>query len=206
MLIDKTIREFVDEVAADSPAPGGGSAAALLGALSAALCAMVMNLSRGTKFTEIEEEAKNIRFEAESLKERLLKAVDEDAEVFNKVMQAYRLPKDTIPAKEERIHAIQQAMREATELPLQVATFCLDLARLALRVLAVGNPNAASDAAVAGVTAYAALQSALFNVKINLGSVKNEVFVTQTKELTARMKLEAAQLNAQLLTLVDAKF
>ena len=177
MLMEKTVRCFVTELASDSPAPGGGSAAALAGSLGAALTTMVCNLSTDEeKFKQSLPEIQSIRSEAATLMEKLMLAVDEDAQAFNEVMDAYKLPKTSDEEKSKRLATIQQSMKKAALLPLAVAGDCLEALKLAHRILPIGNANAASDAAVAGLMAYAAIQGALYNVKINLGFIKDTDF------------------------------
>lgn len=201
MLMDKSVREFVTELASDSAAPGGGSAAALAGCLGAALTTMVCNLSLDeAKFQVSLPEIQDIRRQASDLLAKLTCAVDEDAAAFNEVMEAYKLPKNTEEEKKARLSAIQQTMKTAALLPLGVAGDCLGVLRLAGRILPVGNQNAASDAAVSGLMAYAALQGALYNVKINLGFIKDAAFCADTRtriqELTNAAKKENAALEA----------
>jgi len=199
MLMKKSVRDFVTELASDSPAPGGGSAAALAGCLGAALTAMVCNLSLDEiKYKDVLPEIQSIRGQASELLENLIRAVDEDAQAFNEVMDAYKLPKATDEEKGKRLAAIQQAMKKAALLPLGVAGSCLDALKLAGRILPVGNPNAASDAAVAGLMAYAAIQGALCNVKINLGFIKDSAFCASARERIAFITFEAKKENAAL--------
>ena len=197
--MDKTVRDFVSELASDSPAPGGGSAAALAGCLGAALTAMVCNLSLDEKkYKEVLPEIQEIRQQADALLAKLINAVDDDAQAFNEVMDAYKLPKLTEEEKAARLITIQQAMKKAALLPLGVAGSCLDALKLAGRILPLGNPNAASDAAVAGLMAYAAIQGALYNVKINLGFIKDAAFCESTRERIAAITTEARNENAAL--------
>ena len=199
MLMEKTVHDFVAELASDSPAPGGGSASALAGCLGAALTAMVCNLSLDeTKYKDRLPEILAIRGRVSELLENLGKAVDEDAQAFNEVMDAYKLPKGTDAEKARRLKTIQDSMKNAASLPLEVAAACLDALKLAGRILPLGNPNAASDAAVAGLMSYAAIQGALYNVKINLGFIKDAEFCATTKERIAAITAEARKENAAL--------
>ena len=201
MLMEKTVRSFVTELASDSPAPGGGSAAALAGSLGAALTTMVCNLSLDEeKFKQSLPEIQAVRSEAAALMEKLMQAVDADAQAFNEVMDAYKLPKSIDEEKSKRLATIQQAMKKAALLPLGVAGDCLAALKLAHRILPIGNANAASDAAVAGLMAYAAIQGALYNVKINLGFIKDIDFCNETRkqiiEITTAANIENAALTA----------
>ena len=207
MLMEKTVRSFVTELASDSPAPGGGSAAALAGSLGAALTTMVCNLSLDEeKFKQSLSEIQAIRNEAAALMEKLMLAVDEDAQAFNEVMDAYKLPKTSDEEKSRRLATIQQAMKKAARLPLAVAGDCLEALKLAHRILPIGNANAASDAAVAGLMAYAAIQGALYNVKINLGFIKDVDFCADTRNRIAEITAAAKQENAALTAAVEQIF
>ena len=199
MLVDKSVRDFVTELASDSAAPGGGSAAALAGSLGAALTTMVCNLSLDEeKFQAVLPEIQAIRLQASALQEKLTNAVDEDAQAFNAVMEAYKLPKSNDDEKKIRLATIQQSMKQAALMPLKVAGDSLEALKLAARILPLGNQNAASDAAVSGLMAYAAIQGALFNVKINLGFIKDADFCATTRDRIIAISAEAKQENAAL--------
>ena len=204
MLITKSVQDFITELAADSAAPGGGSAAALAGCLGAALTKMVCNLSLDeAKFGAVLPEIQAIQSQAADLLTKLTRAVDEDAAAFNEVMAAYKLPKATEEEKTARLAAIQQSMKKAALLPLSVAGDCLEVLKLAGRILPIGNANAASDAAVSGLMAYAALQGAIYNVKINLGSIKDADFCRDTRQKIAAISDAAKKENAALTAAVE---
>ena len=204
MLITKSVQDFITELAADSAAPGGGSAAALAGCLGAALTKMVCNLSLDeAKFGAVLPEIQAIQTQAADLLAKLTRAVDEDAAAFNEVMAAYKLPKATEEEKTARLAAIQQSMKKAALLPLGVAGDCLEVLKLAGRILPIGNANAASDAAVSGLMAYAALQGAVYNVKINLGSIKDADFCQDIRQKIAVISYEAKKENAALTAAVE---
>lgn len=207
ILIKKTVRTFVTELASDSATPGGGSASALAGSLGAALTTMVCNLSLDAKKFKAElPEIKSIQEQASKLQEKLLLAVDEDASAFKEVMNAYKLAKTTEEEKAARQETIQNAMKKASLMPLSVAGDCLETLKLARRILPIGNANAASDAAVAGLMAYAAIQGALFNVKINLGFIKDTEFCAEIRELVDEISAEAKIENAAMEEAVTAIF
>lgn len=180
-LLDMTVREFLQEVASDSPAPGGGSVAALAGALGAALAGMVAGLSAGKGAADADL-PEQLREEAARLGDSLARAVDEDTLAFQRVMQAYRLPRGTAEEKAARSAAIQQALQGAALHPLQVAGQCIEVLRLCREAALKGNQNALSDAAVGALLAYSGLVGALYNVAINLASIKDEQFVTKSRE------------------------
>jgi len=199
MLIKKTVRSFVNELASDSAAPGGGSASALAGCLGAALTTMVCNLSLDEeKYKASLPEILEIKAQASTLLEKLMLAVDEDANAYKEVMNAYKLPKATDEEKSFRLETIQQSMKKASLLPLGVAADCLEALKLSHRILPIGNANAASDAAVAALMAYAAVQGALFNVKINLGFIKDAEFCAETGELIEEISVTAKKENAAM--------
>ncbi|CVK20541.1 cyclodeaminase/cyclohydrolase family protein [Sporomusa sphaeroides] len=201
MLMQMKLTDFLEELGSNSPAPGGGSIAALAGSLAGSLTAMVCRLTVGnSKYAEVQGEVAAILAEADSLRSVLARYVDADTEAFNEVMAAYKLPKTTEEEKAARTAAIQHAMQQAANLPLAVAECCLKVLALAGRVLAIGNANAASDAAVAGLMAHAGLHGALFNVKINLGSIKDGAFVTVTQTKIKEFVEQDSKLHTELLT------
>jgi glutamate formiminotransferase/formiminotetrahydrofolate cyclodeaminase len=164
-----SLARFADEVASDSPAPGGGSVAALVGALAAGLVAMVGNLTVGRKgLEERASEADALAGKAQSLKDRLLRAIDEDTDAFHGVMAAMRMPRGTPEADAARATARAAALRRAVAVPAAVIDAAGEAVDLAARMLEVGNPQAASDAATAAACARAAAEGALFNVLTNL--------------------------------------
>ncbi|NOY88839.1 MAG: glutamate formimidoyltransferase [FCB group bacterium] len=172
---------FYDEVASSSPAPGGGSVSASAGALAAALTAMVSRLTVSKKkYAEVKEELAAVRDQGDILKDELVKLIDTDKEAFNKVMEAFKLPKGT----EERSKAIEDATKEAASVPLIVMKKSLEVLRLAQIVAKKGNENSITDAGVAGLMGMAAIEGAGYNVKINLSSLEDKDFVERmTKEV-----------------------
>ncbi len=200
MLINKTVSEFVEELASNSPAPGGGSTAALAGALGAALSMMVCNFTEGKpKFSSVQDEIFQIKQRGLILKDGLVNYIDGDTDAFDEVMKAYKLPKGTDEEKVLRSEQIQEATKQATLLPLKVAESCVEVLKLSLRVLTIGNPNTACDAAVSGVTAYAGFQGAIFNVKINLHSIKDETFLQTIRDKILELQEEADKYNQLIL-------
>jgi formiminotetrahydrofolate cyclodeaminase len=194
------LKPFLDELASASPAPGGGSVAALSGALGSALTSMVCRLTVGKKkYAAVEEEMKKILFQAEELREQFTVLIEKDAAAFNKVMEAYSLPKDSEPQKALRNAAIREATKEATLVPLQVMKHCIDALALVQTVAASGNANSISDAGVAALMLHAAVEGAALNVRINLKGIEDTEFVGwKSEELsslrnTSRMMLEEIQ-------------
>ncbi len=190
-LINLTLTEFADALGSDKTAPGGGSAAALAGALGGALAVMVARLTLGrAKYAAQQGEMAVVEVRADLLKTKLLALVDADTAAYNQIVEAYKLPKDTDAQKAERAAAVQIAFRAATEAPLATAEACAEVLALAGQVAARGNRNAASDAAVAALLAHAGLIGAVRNVRINLGTLQDEAFRAHAENRVA-MLLEA---------------
>lgn len=182
MLLDMTVKDFLTALKSDSPAPGGGSAAALVGGVAAALALMVGNLTADNeKYQTVRGEVQSLRPQLDERLTKLERFIDEDTAMFNRVMAAYRLPKTTEAEKSVRSQAIQAALQQAAIAPMAVAECCEGVLGLAKRMLEIGNSNAASDAAVAGRMAHAAMWAAIYNVRINLASIKDPVFITDMK-------------------------
>ncbi len=195
-----TLKSFLDELASSSPAPGGGSVAALAGALGAALTSMVCNLTIGKKkYAAVEGEMKDVLAQAEGLREQFTDLVEKDTAAFNKVMESFALPKESEAQRTLRTAAIREATKEATMIPLEVMKHCIDGLALAQIVAARGNGNSASDAGVSALMFHAACESAALNVRINLASLGDKEFVGwKTDEIgsllrTSRMMLEENQ-------------
>jgi glutamate formiminotransferase / formiminotetrahydrofolate cyclodeaminase len=173
-LVRMTNREFVDELSSDSPAPGGGSVAALCAAQSAALVAMVANLTVGKKgYEAVDDRVKAIAETCQDLKELFLAAIDRDTEAFDKLMASFALPRKTDEQATHRDVEVAAATRGATNVPLSVLERIPELLALADEIAAIGNANSLSDAGVAVLTAAAAAEGAYYNVVINLGSLAN---------------------------------
>lgn len=206
MLIDLPVNTFLAETGSDSPAPGGGSVSALAGALGAALAIMVANLTVGNeKYASAEEEVKAGRASLEPLLTALEQYIDADTEAFNAVMSAFKLPKAQDAEKAARNKAIQDAMKHAADLPLKVAETCTEVMGFAVNMLRIGNSNAASDAAVAGRMAYAGMWGAVYNVRINIASVKDEEFTRNKRERIAQVLAKGERLMGELCKAADEK-
>lgn len=206
MLVEMTVADFISELASDTPAPGGGSVAALSGALGAALAAMVCRLTVGNaKYAAVDQEMRSVLTKADVLKAVLTKLIDEDTAVFNQVMSAYRLPKVTDEEKALRSEAIQLNLKAAAELPLTVAEHCFALLELAKQTLDCGNANASSDAAVAGAMAHAGLVAALYNVRINAMSIKDTALKATLLQSAESLKSRADTMYRELESEADMK-
>ncbi|MGA1792429.1 MAG: glutamate formimidoyltransferase [Thermoplasmatota archaeon] len=177
-LASMRMKDFLAELSSDSPAPGGGSVAALSGSLGASLLEMVCNLTVGKKkYEEVWDEMKGKAKEVSFLRARLLELVDEDANAFNDVMAAFKLPKDTEEEKAERSKAIQAGYKKAIATPLETAEVCLKILDAGVPIAKKGNKNSISDVGVGADMASAGLDGAIMNIKINLGSIKDEDYV-----------------------------
>ncbi len=182
-LAEMTVMQFVDTLASDAPAPGGGSAAALYGAMGAGLTAMVACLTQGRKkYAEYADFAARVEERGQALKARLLAVMDEDTAAFNKVSTAFALPKDTEEQKLARSAAIQEGLKACTETPLECMALGCEAVVLAHDFLERGfNTSSASDLGVAFLSLSAAIRGAWLNVLINLGSIKDETFKTERR-------------------------
>jgi methenyltetrahydrofolate cyclohydrolase len=182
---DTAIEPFLDALASNSATPGGGSAAAILGAMGAALVSMVCNLTIGKKkYAEVEGEMKDVLAKAEDLRHRLTGMIQDDVKAFDTVMGAYGMPKETDADKAARGVAIQDALKLATDVPIRCCRLAREVIDLALAVSQKGNLNVISDAGVGVLSAYAALRSAALNVFINTKMISDKSFVdAKLKEL-----------------------
>ena len=174
---DKSIQEFLDELASKQATPGGGSAAAVLGAQSAALISMVCNLTIGKeKYAGVEEDMESLLKQSESLREELTGMIKADVDVFDKLMASYGLPKNTDEEKQLRSVQIQTVLKEATTVPLKCAKACAKTIELSRIAAEKGNTGVISDAGVAVMAGFSGLKSAALNVYINAGSIKDKEF------------------------------
>ena len=186
-LTDKPVTAFLDELASDAPAPGGGSVAALSGALGAALVSMVCNLTLGKKgYDEVQDDIKDLLAKSEALREKLTGLLEEDVKAYTGYSKAAKMPRGTDEEKAERQKVMQSALKVATDVPLAIAEAAVEVMDLCMPAAEKGNKWAVSDAGVAVLMAEAALRSAALNVLINLGTLKDEEFVADR-----RAKLEA---------------
>jgi glutamate formiminotransferase/formiminotetrahydrofolate cyclodeaminase len=205
-LVNLKVHEFVETVSSESPAPGGGSVAALCGALGGALGAMVANLSANKKgwddkvsfFSELAEPL--VRNQ-----ERLLHLVDEDTQAFNRVMEAYRLPKATEAEKALYAQAVEKANQGAASIPLLVMETAFSNYQWLEQLIEHGNPNSITDVGVGVLCTHACIEGAALNVEINLSSVQEEAFKTQAVEKVSRLRLESLQMQTELLGKVRQK-
>lgn len=204
--VDWTIKSYLDRLASEEPEPGGGSVAALVGALGAALVTMVTDLTLGKeKYAAVQADMAEIKQQSEKLRARLQELVSLDAMAYAKVAAAMKLPKDDAQQKAERNTQMQAALKGACEVPLEIAETAAEVARLSLPAAEKGNANAVSDAAVAVVLADAAAHSAALNVKINVSWIEDREF---TRERWARIEMvlsETGRLRDMVLALTYSK-
>lgn len=203
-LLDLNLRQFANELSVDSPAPGGGSVAALCGALSASLSSMVANLTVGKKeYENVQMKIKDLAEQAQGLKDTMLRDIDLDTVAFNRVMEAFRLKKKTEEQIEIRNKAIEDANKEATRIPLRVLENSVKTLEIAKEVALHGNKNSISDAGVAALTAGAGAEGAFYNVKINLPNIEDKTFKTeinkQAEDLLKKTQAMASEIREIIL-------
>lgn len=204
MLVDLTVKEFLNKVAGSDPVPGGGSVAALNGAIASALTAMVANLTLGKKDYELHEELmRHISEVALQQKEWFVLDVDRDSEAYNDVFACFKMPKATEEEKAVRSAAIQEATKHAALVPMQVARNAYKLMTIIMDVARLGNRNAVTDACVAMISARAAVLGALLNVRINLGSLKDKEFVAQLQQEADELRQLACAKEKELLEAIN---
>lgn len=179
-LTDKPVSQFLAELASSTPAPGGGSVAALSGALGAALVSMVCNLTVGKKkYADAERDIKAILEKSEHLRCKLTDLLEADVQAYTAVSQAMKMPRATEEEKAARTKVMQKALKEATVVPLHIAEACVEVIALCQPAAEKGNKNAVSDAGVAILMAEAGLRSAALNILINLGWIEDQSFTAQ---------------------------
>jgi len=182
MLTEKPVTTFLDELASSAPAPGGGSVAALSGALGAALISMVCNLTVGKeKYADVQGDIEALLEKSEALRKELTDLLEEDVEAYTAYSKAAKMPRGTEEEKAERAQAMQEALQVATDVPLRIAEAAVKVMELCRPAAEKGNVWAVSDAGVAVLMAEAALRSAALNVLINLGSLKDKEFAAQKR-------------------------
>lgn len=204
MLVKLSVVEFLEKTASSDPTPGGGSIAALSAALAASLTEMVANLTLGKKdYALAEEEMKTISKEASRFRKKLFQDIDKDSDAYKLVIAAFRLPKATEKEKEQREQSIQTGFKQAALIPLSVAKDAFKIIDLAKQVVKKGNKNAVTDGAVAAMMARTAVLSALYNVKINLGSIKDRAFVDDVLKQIQQLELDITEKEQEVLLEVN---
>ena len=205
-LIDMDLKAFADETASESPAPGGGSISAYVGALGVSLGTMVANLyahKRG--WDDRWEEFSNWAEKGMAYQKQLLQLVDEDTNAFNKIMDAFGLPKGTEEEKAERRAVIQEATKYATEVPFKVLDTCFKSMEVMKAMAETGNPNSVTDAGVGALCARTAVRGALLNVKINASGLDDKSFATEIVSKGEAIAVQALSLENEIMTIVESK-
>ncbi len=206
-LQDLTVKEFIDKVTGNDPVPGGGSVSALNGSLAASLAAMVANLTVGRKkYAEVNDEMEELSARLTGLSAQLLNDVDRDAEAYDRVFAAFKLPKETDEEKAVRTEAIQRETKYAAQVPMEVARTAHTMLPLIDTVARKGNSNAVTDACVAMMCARTAVLGALLNVRINLTSITDEAFVKEMSAEAERLERETLSVEQQVLEYVKTVF
>lgn len=200
------LQTFLDELASAEPVPGGGSVAALGGAFAASLVSMVCRLTIGKKgYEAVSEELRTILPRAEALQHELCDLVQTDSDAYAGVIEAYKLPKDSDAETAARTHAVQDALKHASDVPLRVAERCADVLALARVVAEKGNKNAASDVGVGALMAEAGLRGAALNVSTNLGGIKDETYVRERRARVAELIAQADRSKREILSNVEGR-
>ena len=206
MFTDMKVGEFLDALASSEPTPGGGSGAALGGALGAALVSMVCNLTIGKKgYEAVDGPMRDLLAKTEALRKELPELLEADTQVYGKVMSTYRLPRKTDEQKAARNEAMQAALKEAAQVPLTIAERCAQIVDLALPAAEMGNQWAVSDAGVGVLFAEACMRGALLNVYINLASISDQAFVSEMRQRIEAITANKAETKDKVMALVHDK-
>jgi formiminotetrahydrofolate cyclodeaminase len=203
VLKDLSLVDYLARTASGDPIPGGGSSAAFNAALAAALTEMLANLTIGRKgFAAVDAEMRAVAEKASSLRQKLIQDIDRDSDAYAQVLKAFQMPKATEAEKVDRSRAVQQAFKQASLVPLGVARDAVAIMDLGRAVLSKGNPNAASDGAAGVLAARMAARTAVYNVRINLGSIKDPAFTAELRQEAERLEAEAKAKEKEILSLL----
>jgi formiminotetrahydrofolate cyclodeaminase len=204
MLAKLNIKEFFEKTASDNPVPGGGSIAALSATAAASLVEMVANLTIGKHaYAEVEKEMKAISKQASLYRDKLIQDIDKDSDAFKRVVDAFKLPGRSEEEIKCRKEAIENGLKQAALVPLSVAKDASKLIDLAGETVMKGTKNAVTDGVVAAVTARSAALSALYNVKLNISSIKDRSFVDEVSKQITHLANEIRRKEKQVLSKVD---
>ncbi|BEP28941.1 cyclodeaminase/cyclohydrolase family protein [Helicovermis profundi] len=204
MLVDLTVKNFLDELESNAPVPGGGSVAALSAGISASLVGMVANLTIGKKkYVKVEDDMKQIAADISAFKDTFVDLVDKDASSFDDFMKAMKLPKESEEEKKIRTEEMQRSIKYAASVPLSCADEASKMFDMIESVVVSGNQNAVTDGAVAAMMARTAILSALLNVKINMGSIKDEAYLAELKIQVDRLEEIANRREKEILSKVN---
>ena len=205
-LVELKLNDFVDEVSRESPAPGGGSIAALAGALGASLSSMVSNLTANNRGSEdVDEVLNKAAEECQEIKNALVKAIDEDTNAFNAYMNARRLPNKTAEEKKAREDAMQAGLKQAVMVPLNTAKQSYRAIEIAEVVAKNGNPNSITDVGVGAQSAYTGVLGGIYNVLINLKDIKDKKFIDEMRTICKELKAKAQKKLSRVLGFVESK-
>lgn len=205
-LTDKSMNTFLDELASSAPAPGGGSVAALSGALGAGLISMVCNLTLGKpKYATVQDDIMAILQKSESLRRELTDLLQEDVQAYTELSQSMKMPRDTDEQQAVRAQAMDKALKVATEVPVRVAEACVEVMALCPPAAEKGNTNAVSDVGVGILMAEAGLRGAALNVLINLGFIKDEQYVNETRRMLDNLLKGKPELRDEIYDIVVSK-
>ena len=205
-LVDMSLEDFVHTTASESPAPGGGSIAASMGAMGAALATMVANLSSHKRgWDDRWEEFSNWADKGKSYHDELLRLIDDDTDAFNKIMEAFGLPKGTERERADRNGAIQEATKRAIEVPFQVMRTAYESMEVIKAMAEIGNPNSASDAGVGALAARAAVMGAFLNVKINSADLEDKAYVNEVLTKGKGIEEKTLEMEKEILGIVNSK-
>jgi len=205
-LVDKTITEFANETASESPAPGGGSVSACMGAFGVALGTMVANLSAHKKgWDDRWDEFSDWAEKGKQYQDRLLALIDEDTQAFNGIMTAFGLPKNTDEEKAKRTEAIQLATRNAMEIPFQVMKTSYQSMEVMYAMVQTGNPNSVTDAGVGALAARSAVLGAALNVRVNAGGLNDKEYVDNMLREVNELVEKTIEKEKEILQVVNEK-
>ncbi len=204
MFSELTIKELLEKIASGVPAPGGGSVAALSAALAASLTVMVANLTTGKKdYDDVEDEIKSIARDAIQYRNIFIAAIDDDSNAYTGVMNALKLPGNTEAETHQREKMIQRKLKQATLVPMAVAEYATRVMELAGKMVIKGNKNTITDGAIGVMMAKTAVLSALYNVKINLKTIKDNAFIDEISKRVKDLEQNALRRENELLSNVD---
>jgi formiminotetrahydrofolate cyclodeaminase len=206
MITESPVNIFLDELASSKPAPGGGSAAGLMGANGAALVSMVCNLTIGKKkFAAVEPQVKEINEKAVALRLRCLELIEKDIDAYTGVSNVYKMPKETEADQAARHDAMQKALKVATMPPMHIVEACVEILKLCMPIAEIGNPAAVSDAGVGALAAEAAMRSGALNVLINLGLIEDKEFVARERAHLEALTAGMSELKEKIVAFVISK-
>ncbi len=200
------LQVYLDDAAANKPAPGGGSVSACVGALGAALVSMVCNLTVGReKFADVDAEMTALVAASEAARARLERLLQEDTTAYNGVITAFKMPKDTDAEKAARKAAVQAGLIIAADVPLEICRVAVEVCRLSKTAAELGNPQAVTDAGIGAILGEAAVVGAALNVRINLGSIEDRDYTSVAAAQIDEIQAEAAALRAEVLGITLSK-